>query len=79
MFSTDKKNNKQVQNYIKLNELGYVTKNEKHYDFTEHLLPIVFSIYMYIFNIYIYIYIFYMKEFYQNKMVLKNKRNYSVN
>ena len=71
MFSTDKKNNKQVQNYIKLNELGYVTKNEKH-DFTEHLLPIVFSIY-------IYIYIYYMKEFYQNKMVLKNKRNYSVN
>ena len=70
MFSTDKKNNKQVQNYIKLNELGYVTKNEKHYDFTEHLLPIVFSIY---------IYIYYMKEFYQNKMVLKNKRNYSVN
>ena len=69
MFSTDKKNNKQVQNYIKLNELGYVTKNEKH-DFTEHLLPIVFSIY---------IYIYYMKEFYQNKMVLENKRNYSVN
>ena len=45
------KKNKQVQNYIKLNELGYVTKNEKH-DFTEHLLPILFSIY-----IYIYIYI----------------------
>ena len=52
MFSTDKKNNKQVQNYIKLNELGYVTKNEKHYDFTEHLLPIVFSIYIYIYILY---------------------------
>ena len=33
---------KELQNVIKLNELHYITKNGKHYDFSGFLLPIIF-------------------------------------